>query len=406
MRSKLLVITSLTVFIVVACSKIMPPEPDAETLLAGPIDDLTPQQKANHIKGDEEFGRVFGTADGLGPIFVAASCESCHAGDGKGHPSTTLTRFGKYDGLDWDPMISEGGPQLQHLSISGYPSEKLPSTITGFSKLVAPAVTGLGYLEAIEDASLLALSDPTDSDGDGVSGIPSYVEAPDYFVVRYHHQSVGGKYIGRFGKKAGAIDLTQQTANAYLNDIGITSDFNVQDLYNHQTGNFTGDNVPDPEISASTVHNVAFYMRTLKIPPRRNTNDAKVIHGEQVFINLGCGKCHTPTFTTGTSDIASLSNKTIHPYTDLLLHDMGNELNDNYTEGSAKPSEWRTPALWGIGLTKDAQGGKLFLLHDGRAKSFEDAINYHGGEGSTSRTKFHNLSQADKESLIKFLESL
>lgn len=406
MKSKLLLIASIIVFIVVSCSKIMPPEPDAETVLAGPVEDLTPQQMANHIKGDEEFARMFGTADGLGPIFVAASCESCHAGDGKGHPSTTLTRFGKYNGLTWDPMISQGGPQLQHLSISGYPAEQIPSGISGFSKLVAPAVTGLGYLEAIEDAAILAIADPTDANADGISGIPSYVDPPDYFVAKYHHQNFAGKYIGRFGKKAGAIDLTQQTANAYLNDIGITSDFNMQDLYNHQTGNYTGDNVPDPEVSASTVHNVAFYMRTLKVPPRRNTNDPQVLQGEQIFLNIGCGTCHTPTFTTGTADIAALSNKTIHPYTDLLLHDMGNELNDNYSEGSATASEWRTPPLWGIGLQKDSQGGQLFLLHDGRARTFEEAINYHGGEGSISRTNFQNLSQSEKDALIKFLESL
>ena len=406
MKSKFLLIASIITFIVVACSKIMPPEPDPETVLAGPVEDLSPQQMANHIKGDEEFRRIFGVADGLGPIFVAASCESCHAGDGKGHPSTTLTRFGKYNGLTWDPMIAEGGPQLQHFAISGYPSEQVPSGISGMTRLVAPAVTGLGYLEAVEDAAILALADPTDANADDISGVPGYIDPPDYFIAKYHHQPVGGKYIGRFGKKAGAIDITQQTANAYLNDIGITSDFNMQDLYNVQTGNNTGDNVPDPEVSASTVHNVAFYMRTLKLPARRNTNDAKVLQGEQIFLSIGCGNCHTPTLTTGNSDITALSNKVIHPYTDLLLHDMGNELNDNYTEGSAQPAEWRTPPLWGIGLTKDSQGGQMFLLHDGRARTFEEAINYHGGEGTNSRTAFQNLTLSGKEALIKFLESL
>jgi CxxC motif-containing protein (DUF1111 family) len=180
----------------------------------------------------------------------------------------------------------------------------------------------------------------------------------------------------------------------------------MQDLYNPQAGNNTGDNVQDPEVPASTVHNVTFYMRTLKIPPRRNTTDAQVLQGEQIFLNIGCGNCHTPAFTTGTSDIAALSMKVIHPYTDLLLHDMGNELNDNYTEGSAITSEWKTAALWGVGLTKDSQGGKMFLLHDGRANTFEEAINFHGGEGSGSRTNFQNLSVSEKEALIKFLESL
>jgi cytochrome c5 len=174
----------------------MPPEPKAETVLAGPVEDLTPQQMANHLQGDEDFGKVFAIADGLGPIFVATSCASCHAGDGKGHPSTTLTRFGRYNGIVWDPMISEGGPQLQHLSITGYPGEELPSGISGSSKLVAPAVTGLGYLEAIEDASIIALSDPDDVNADGISGIPSYVNPPPYFSPKYHHQNFAGKYIG------------------------------------------------------------------------------------------------------------------------------------------------------------------------------------------------------------------
>jgi CxxC motif-containing protein (DUF1111 family) len=406
MKLKLLIVLYLVTFIIVACNKIMPQEPDSETLLAGLVPDLTPQQKANHLKGDEEFGRVFGEADGLGPIFVAASCGSCHAGDGKGHPSTMLKRFGKYNGLTWDLMVSEGGPQLQHRSISGYPLEIIPAGIDGMTSLVAPAVTGLGYLEAIEDATLIAFIDSLDANADGISGKASLISAPGYFIPKYHHQQINGKYIGRFGKKAGAIDLTQQTANAYLNDIGITSDFNMQDLYNVQQGINTGDQVPDPEVSASTVHNVAFYMRTLKVPPKRNENDAMVIQGEQLFSAIGCGNCHIPTITTGQSDIAALSNKVIHPYTDLLLHDMGFELNDNYTEGSAQPFEWKTPPLWGVGLSKDSQGGHMFLLHDGRAATFEEAINYHGGEAGNSRSNFQNLTPSEKEALIKFLESL
>jgi CxxC motif-containing protein (DUF1111 family) len=406
MKLKLLLCASFLFFIIAACSKLMPAEPKGENLLSGPIEGLTQQQLANHIKGDDEFGRVFGTVDGLGPIFVANSCESCHAGDGKGHPSTTLTRFGKLNGLVFDPMTDQGGPQLQHFSIAGYPGENIPSGVTGSTKLIAPSVTGLGMLEAIEDADLLALTDSLDIDGDGVSGKPGYVTPPGYFIAKYHHQANAGKYIGRFGKKAGAIDLLQQTANAYLNDIGITSDFNMQDLYNVQGGTFTGDNVPDPEVTASTVHNVAFYMRTLKIPPRRNPNDPQVLQGEQIFIQTGCAKCHTPTFTTGNSEIAALSQKVIHPYTDLLLHDMGTELDDHYTEGSAAMSEWKTPALWGIGLAEDAQGGNTYYLHDGRATTLEQAILFHGGEGTNSRSAFNLLTPTEKDALIKFLKSL
>ncbi|MCH6574528.1 MAG: thiol oxidoreductase, partial [Bacteroidetes bacterium] len=142
-------------FIAVSCSELLPPEPEPETVLAGPIEDLTPQQLRDHLVGDEQFGRIFGQEDGLGPIFVSNACESCHIGDGKGHPLTTLTRFGKYSGGVWDPMVEQGGPQLQDRSIAGYPPEDIPSDATGVTRLMPPAVTGLGYLAAVPDAVIL-----------------------------------------------------------------------------------------------------------------------------------------------------------------------------------------------------------------------------------------------------------
>lgn len=123
-------------------------------------------------------------------------------------------------------------------------------------------------------------------------------------------------------------------------------------------------------------------------------------------MQAGCESCHKQTLQTGFSNIAPLSNKTFHPYTDLLLHDMGPGLDDGYTEGSATKSEWRTPPLWGLGLSPNSQGGQYFLLHDGRAKSIEEAILLHGGEATTSKNKFSLLSSADKQALLKFLESL
>jgi CxxC motif-containing protein (DUF1111 family) len=394
------------ILLMVACQKLLPGEPKQEDILGAPLEGLTPQQLKNHIKGDAEFGRMFAEADGLGPIFVANSCESCHIADGKGHPLTTLTRFCKYTGTGYDPMVSVGGPQLQHRCISGYTAEVIPQGVTGSSKFLPPAVAGLGFLAAVADADLLAMVDSNDVNGDGISGVPNYIYAPSFFIAQSWHTPVNGKYIGRFGRKAGAIDLLQQTANAYLNDIGITSDFNPQDLFNVQIGNYSGDNVPDPEVTASTVHNVVFYMRTLKAPPRRDQNNTDVIQGETIFTQVGCNKCHTSTLKTGTSEIEALSNKTFHPYTDLLLHDMGAELNDGYTEGGAKPEEWRTTPLWGLGISKNSQGGQYFLLHDGRAKSIQEAITFHGGEGQSSRNAFNTLSGSEKEKLIKFLESL
>jgi CxxC motif-containing protein (DUF1111 family) len=149
-----------------------------------------------------------------------------------------------------------------------------------------------------------------------------------------------------------------------------------------------------------------FYLKTLKAPLPRNPDDAGVNKGKQIFINTGCAKCHIPTLITGPSPITALANKTFHPYTDLLLHDMGNGLDDGYTEGTAKTAEWRTPALWGLGLSKHSQGGQYFLLHDGRANSIEDAILLHGGEGQPAKTNFQQLSAADRALLIQFLESL
>src|SRR5688572_1737554 len=137
-----------------------------------------------------------------------------------------------------------------------------------------------------------------------------------------------------------------------------------------------------------------------------NKNDADVIAGRQVFLNISCGKCHVPELQTSHSPIVPLSNKTFSAYTDLLLHDMGPGLNDGYTEGTALPAEWRTPALWGLGLSKNSQGGQYFLMHDGRAGSIEQAILMHGGEAEQSKNGFQQLTPADKAQLLKFLESL
>jgi CxxC motif-containing protein (DUF1111 family) len=407
MKSVIYISLICTAFLIVAaCSELLPPAPEAESVLAQPIENLTPQQLRDHLVGDEQFGRIFGQADGLGPIFVSNACESCHIGDGKGHPLTTLQRFGKYNGDVWDPMVEEGGPQLQNRSIAGYPPETIPGSATGNTRLMPPAVTGLGYLAAILDAVILELADPNDSDGDGISGVPNYIQAPNYFIPLPSHIPSNGKYIGRFGKKAGAIDLLQQIVSAYKQDMGVTSDFDTQDIFNVQVGLNTGDAVEDPEVSAAIVNNVVFYIRTLKAPPRRDANDIDVIAGENLFNQINCSNCHVTTLVTGYSFITALSEKTIHPYTDLLLHDMGSELDDGYTEGTALTSEWRTAPLWGIGLAEDSQGGAPFYLHDGRVSTLEAAIGFHGGEASNSREEFNNLSANEKEQLIKFLKSL
>lgn len=381
----------------VACNKILPKGPADDEVLDGPIEGLTAEQSAQFIRGDVAFNDDIFTAEtGLGPVFVATSCGTCHAGDGKGHPFTTLTRFGQVDSTG-NKYLHLGGPQLQNRAIYNYVAEVIPAGAT-FSKFTPPANTGLGFLDAVPDATLLALADPNDANGDGISGRPNWITIPSYLATRPNSITQGGKYIGRFGKKAAAYDLFHQTVNAYNQDMGIVSTYEPYDTY-------SGD-LLDPEISNQTVIDVVAYLKMLKAPIQRNTNDADVIAGKNIFMQISCGKCHVPEMTSGASAIAALSNKKFAPYSDFLLHDMGPGLNDGYTEGTAATAEWRTPALWGLGLSKNSQGGKYFLLHDGRAKSIEEAITLHGGEGQQSKAAFEQLNQADRAKLMKFLESL
>jgi CxxC motif-containing protein (DUF1111 family) len=397
---KIKVITWLFILVVsaVACDKLLPAAPPDDELLDGPVEGLTHEQNAIFLKGDIAFNDgIFNKQTGLGPLFVATSCGTCHAGDGKGHPFTMLTRFGQSDTLNGNVFLHQGGPQLQHRAISGFQPEQIPAGAT-FSKFMPPANTGLGFLDAVPDAGILALSDPNDADGDGISGKPNWINPRVYSRIRPNSISINGKYIGRFGKKAATYDLLQQTAAAYNQDIGIVSFYEPIDTY---TGQPLG-----PEINNQTVLDVVFYLQTLKAPIQRNPGDADVIAGKQVFLNSNCGKCHTPQLTTGVSPVAALSNKTFSPYTDMLLHDMGNGLNDGYTEGIALPQEWRTPPLWGLGLSKNSQGGQYFLLHDGRARSIGEAILLHGGEAQNSRNLFQQLNAQLKQQILKFLESL
>jgi CxxC motif-containing protein (DUF1111 family) len=240
--------------------------------------------------------------------------------------------------------------------------------------------------------------DSLDEDGDGITGIPNYITPPKYFEQKPIHQPVNGKIIGRFGKKAAAIDLLQQTVGAYNQDMGITSTFEPVDPYSQLS--------TDPEVSDQTIRNVVFYLRTLKAPIPRDEDNSAVLQGKALFTDILCVSCHIPEWTTPESDIASLSTKTFYPYTDLLLHDMGPGLDDGATEGSAETYEWRTPPLWGLGLSPNSQGGSYFLMHDGQARSIEEAILLHGGEADNSKNQFISLSGDEKQALIKFLESL
>lgn len=389
-----------------SCSELLTEAPKENEVLDGQIAGLSGAQARAHIAGDEAFAELFTPATGLGPVFNQTSCEGCHPGDGRGHPATNLRRFGKATASGFDYMREHGGPQLQDRAIPGYPAEQLPPGITGLSERGGPIVSGLGYIEAITDAAILANEDPNDANGDGISGRANFVRAPEFITPSAERIMRDGKYLGRFGRKATAINLLQQTAGAYLNDMGVTSEFEPTELFNPVLGNHVGDNVADPEVSTETVNNVVFYLQTLRAPSRRNENDPTVRAGERLFAEIKCASCHIPDLQTGASAIAPLAFQKVALYSDLLLHDMGAALADNYPEGDASGSEWRTTPLWGLGNVGNVLGGTPFYLHDGRTSDLSEAIGLHGGEAQAARDRFVNLNESDKAALLAFLQSL
>jgi CxxC motif-containing protein (DUF1111 family) len=392
--------------LLIGCSDLLTEAPADNEIFDGPIDGLTSVQLKTFLDGDEAFSEVFTVATGLGPIFNNTACVNCHPADGRAHPSTNLTRFGRDTGGTFDYLLELGGPQLQNRSIPGYPAEILPASATGVSERGGPLAVGLGLVEAIPDATILANEDPNDTDGNGISGRASFVEAPNYLELGPDKIVRGGKYLGRFGRKATAITLMQQTVGAYKNDIGISTDFDPVDIFNPIIGNRVGDNVPDPELSAETVQNVVFYLQTLRSPTRRNETDPTVLQGEQIFNQIGCAGCHIPEMQSGFSPIEPLAFKPVRLYSDLLLHDMGPALADHFPEGEATGTEWRTTPLWGIGIVENVLGGTPFYLHDGRTSDLREAIDVHLGEAEETRNRFFALAQQEQLAVIAFLKSL
>ena len=399
---------------IAGCGALLSETPEDEEVFDAPIDGLTPTQMSTFLAGDEAFGEHLTAATGLGPVFNQPACITCHPNEGRGHPSTNLVRFGRGDSSDastFDYLTKLGGPQLQDHAIPGYQPEQLPSGVAQ-SRRGGPIAVGLGLLEAVPAKVILELADPGDKDGDGIRGVPNYVPAPSYVSTDgcscdgCIKGASGCAMLGRFGRKATAVNLLQQTAAAYLNDMGITSDFETAEVFNPLVGGPSGDSVPDPEVSSDTVRNVVFYLQTLRQPLRRNADDPEVSRGEKLFSTIGCASCHRPSMTTGPSPIEALANKRIHPYSDLLLHDLGSALADGYPEGRANGRQWRTTPLWGLGIIAGQLGGQTFYLHDGRARTLSAAIELHGGEAKRSSEGFAKLSSADREALLAFLRSL
>lgn len=392
-------ITLVLSVLVASCEALFTEAPEPGEAFDEPLEGLTMQERAAFARGDEGFAKIFTVKEGLGPIFNQPSCEACHPRDGKGNPRTNLIRFGRWDGSSFDPLLGEGGPQLQERSIPGVMPEVLPAHANAVSRRSGPIVFGLGLIEAIPDGEILRRADPNDADGDGISGRPNWVSAPAYVG------NGAGPYLGRFGRKAGVAFLLQQVVTAYQQDIGITTDYLPTENAHPQAGISVRDDAPDPELPASVVDDVVAYLRTLA-PPKRGPITSEVQEGERIFSAIGCASCHTPSMKTGPSPIRALNNVDVPLYSDLLLHDMGPELADNFFEGSATGTEWRTTPLWGLRLIKQFLGGTPFYLHDGRTSDLREVIRLHGGEAAGARSRFQQLSTREQEALIKFLESL
>lgn len=418
-----------------------------------PSANLPPSRRVDFAVGNSFFRNPWVIApatttarDGLGPLFNTNACQNCHIRDGRGRAplegatqvTSLLVRLSipassadaqtlKQHGNVPDPIY---GGQLQDSGIPGIDREALvrvhwhehtvtladgtqvslrkpqldlhafnygaPHPALQTSLRLAPPMIGLGLLEAIPEADILANADPDDRNGDGIAGMANQV----WNIER--QQTV----LGRFGWKAGQPTLNQQNAAAFAGDLGLTSAlFPRDDCTGAQTSCLQAPHGGEPEVSDAVLKQVLFYSRNLAVPKRRHAHDPDVLAGKALFQQSGCATCHTPSFTTGKAAEPEQSNQRIWPYSDLLLHDMGEGLADNRGEFLAHGRQWRTAPLWGIGHT-EAVSGSVSLLHDGRARSVLEAILWHGGEAQAARDRVVHLSSSERQQLLRFINSL
>ncbi|MCR6672318.1 di-heme oxidoredictase family protein [Devosia ginsengisoli] len=413
------------------------------------LDNLSFEQEEQFKLGNALFRKIWVSSpsstqasDGLGPLFNARGCQSCHIKDGRGHPpfegqAENVSMFLRLSvpGGAGDPVY---GTQLQDFAVPGLMAEgrmvidyvEVPVTLDDgtvvslrqpsyavadlsygplaedvmLSPRVANPMIGLGLVEQIPAEDILALADPDDADGDGISGRANWVVAPE----------TGTEMLGRFGWKAGMASVRSQSASAFAGDIGISTP-----LVNRPFGDCTEgqaaclamptgeqerlgvSEAPDPVLDL-----VTFYAQTLGVPERRDVDEPAVLRGKAAFYGAGCASCHTPKFVTSrNAENPAHRFQLIWPYADFLLHDMGEGLADHRPEEQADGFEWRTPPLWGIGLTETVSG-HTFFLHDGRARNLVEAILWHGGEAQAARDAFAAMSQTTRDDLVAFLESL
>ena len=398
-RSRRSILTATLAFGLSACDHLTTESPAAGDVLDAAIAGLTSAERSAFVRGDAEFERRFAPGSGLGPIFNNVSCASCHSGDGRGRLSNALQRIGT---VDDNMMRAVGGPQIQDKAIPGAHAERLPLGAV-VSLRLPPPVFGVGLMEAIPDATIIARADPDDVDGDGISGRVNWVRPNEYALT---NGTSAGLRVGRFGRKAQTSSLLEQTVEAYHQDMGITSEHQPRENHNPLSSvpADVSDRVVDPEVSLATVQAVVHYLRTLA-PPRPGTETDQRGEGRTLFSSIGCATCHISTLQTGPSAITALANQPVELYSDLLLHDMGDALADNRPDGAANGREWRTTPLWGLRLMRAFLDGQALLLHDGRARTVEEAILLHGGEAKRSRDAFAALNAAQRAAVLDFVES-
>ena len=432
------------------------------SIFSNPSGNMSFERQLDFKVGDGIFRKLWVSApsstnssDGLGPLFNSRSCQGCHLKDGRGAPpvegETAVSMFLRLSvppktGAERTALAAHKvsvipdpvyGSQLQNFAVQGHEPEgqmvihyddlpvkladgevvrlrKPRYSVAGLnygpmspdirlSPRVTPQMIGVGLLEAIDEADILAAADPDDADKDGISGKPNLVWSGEF----------DKPMLGRFGWKAGEPTVKQQVAHAFLGDIGLSSALSPtpggectepqQACREAPNGNDDDEAV---EVTKQMMDLVVFYSRNLGVPARRKVSDKQVLAGKKLFYDSGCAACHRPKYVTrDIPEQPEQSGQLIWPYTDLLLHDMGEGLADGRPEGEASGREWRTPPLWGIGLTETVSGHTQFL-HDGRARNLLEAILWHGGEAEAAKARMVKMSKAERAALLAFLNSL
>jgi CxxC motif-containing protein (DUF1111 family) len=420
-----------------------------------PAANLPDAERTRFVIGNSFFKRNWVEApasttarDGLGPHFIARSCGGCHALDGRGAPPATadeppvalLLRLSvpgtpeAHAGVRPEPTY---GDQFNNAAVAGVKPEgrvtlrwtpvhgkfadgtryTLQQPVYGFTDLgyglmapdvmvsprIAPQLIGVGLLEAIPEAEILRNAAEQAAATGPVKGQPN----------RVWDAALGREALGRFGWKANVATIAHQTAGAFAGDIGITSPLSPQAACTPAQADCRAKaelSGTKPEIDAKTLADVVFYQAVLAPPARRRVNDAAVQRGEQLFAQAQCSACHRPSYVTGEPPLPAQSSRAlvgqrIWPYTDLLLHDMGEALADGRPDFQAHGRQWKTPPLWGIGLLRDVNGHQR-LLHDGRANGVLEAVLWHGGEAEAAKQQVLKMNRAERAALVAFVESL